>query len=461
MHTRTLANVCLANLLLLAPSLAGEPTVVREEIVTRFSAANNGAGPLWCYGSPLVVRHGSRVYVSIIETGEDVPPLCNTRWQVWCRLDDAWQVVAGEQQYRQREPCPLVSLAEDGLFLSANPSLTPPGTRYRACQPTIFALRPATGTVLVTQESPVWSEAANFNDHSYRGIAADGERGEVLLLNIDTKTSEQFVSFRDRRGRWQARGKITFPIRAAYPQVGLRNGAAHVMAIGDIREPNQAWQQLKREVLKREWDYVFRRLFYCQAPDLADGGFERPIEIDSVDETAGHILNLDMHIDAGGAVHLLYLKKPHQYAFIRDRYFPGQAMTTSLEYVVLADAQVVHRASLVASTSQDAADFTPVYARFHVAPGERLSVIIAGTEQPAGQPARFVNVVMGLLPASKPQELNLNHPFRTFFSSAPRGGCEPSNTIDLFGTGADVPNLRYAEVRLKTTAVGPESADDD
>ena len=57
-------------------------TVELEEIVTRYTPANNGAGPMWCYGSTVIARQGNDVYLSAIETGKDVPLLCNTRWQL-------------------------------------------------------------------------------------------------------------------------------------------------------------------------------------------------------------------------------------------------------------------------------------------------------------------------------------------------------------------------------------------
>ena len=65
------------------------PSVEVEDIVSQYVSPNNGAGPLWCYGAPLLVRQGDNVYVSVMETGEDVPPLCNTRWQLFQR-DCAW-----------------------------------------------------------------------------------------------------------------------------------------------------------------------------------------------------------------------------------------------------------------------------------------------------------------------------------------------------------------------------------
>ena len=50
-------------------------TVEAKEVVTRYAPADNGAGPLWCYGSTVIARQGSDVYLSVIETGEGVPEL--------------------------------------------------------------------------------------------------------------------------------------------------------------------------------------------------------------------------------------------------------------------------------------------------------------------------------------------------------------------------------------------------
>ena len=83
------------------------PTVEIEEIVTSYTPANNGAGPMWCYGSTVIARQGDDVYLSLIETGKDVPLLCNTRWQLWQRTSSGWQLRQNEKDYRQREPCPV------------------------------------------------------------------------------------------------------------------------------------------------------------------------------------------------------------------------------------------------------------------------------------------------------------------------------------------------------------------
>jgi hypothetical protein len=417
-----------------------------EEVVTKYTPANNGAGPLWCYGSTVVARRGKDVYLSTIETGEDVPPLCNTRWQLWHRSPDGWRIEQSEKGYRQREPCPIAIFQEGPVFLSVNPSIEPVGTKYGRCAPAVLEFDPAHPAGPAKTHAPAWGDGTYFTDHSYRGFAADGASGELLLLNINAETGDQFVSYRDSKGAWHQKGKITFPIRSCYPQAALRDGSAHVMAIGDIVEPVEEWQKLKFEKLKRKWDYVFRRLFYTYTDNINTTGFCPPIEIDTVEQTAGHIQNLDMHIDKTGAAHLLYLKRPHQYDFIRDKYFPGQAMVSQLEYVVVKDGIVVSRRTL-AETPQG-----PSFARFHVDDAGRLYLVAAGTGLEKGQ-RTFSNYLARIgAGKSKPsfRRLALEHPFRSFFTNTPRGGSKPSDVIDLFGIADDNPNLRYARIRIGT-----------
>ncbi|MDT8303271.1 MAG: hypothetical protein RQ760_17460 [Sedimentisphaerales bacterium] len=420
-----------------------------EEIVTRYAPANNGAGPMWCYGSTVIARQNRDVYLSTIETGRDVPLLCNTRWQLWHRTSDGWKLEQTEKAYRQREPCPIGIFQEGSVFLSVNPSTEPAGIKYGPCKPLVLEFNPDNLSGNITIHTPAWADGTYFTDHSYRGFAADGVNGELLLLNINAKTSEQFVSYRDSNGRWHQKGTIKFPIRSCYPQVSLRDGSAHVMAIGDIVEPVEEWRKLKFEKTNRKWDYVFRRLFYTYTNNIRTTGFAEPVEIDTAEETGGYIRNLDMHIDATGAAHLLYTKQPHQYDFIRDKYFPGQAMTTSLEYVVVKNGKVVMKKTL-ARSSQDSNGFRPSFARFHISSGGKIHVIAAGTDFENGK--RTFGNYIGLIPAGtgKPvfKRVELKHPFGNFFTNTPRGGSKPSDVIDIFGIADDNPNLRYARVRV-------------
>jgi len=426
-------------------------TVEVEEVVTSHTPANNGAGPLWCYGSTVIARQGGEVFLSIIETGKDVPPLCNTRWQLWHRSADGWKLEQTEQEYRQREPCPLAVFQEGPVFLSANPSTEPAGTKYGPCRPLVLEFDPANPSAPPKTHAPAWADGIYFTDHSYRGFAADGANGELLFLNINAKTSEQFVSYRDGSGQWLEKGTITFPIRACYPQVALRDGSAHVMAIGDIIEPVEEWRKLKYEKLKSDWDYVFRRLFYTYTDNIRTAGFCTPIEIDTVENTCGHIRNLDLYIDETGAAHLLYTKQPHQYEFIRDKYFPGEAMTVSLEYVIIKDGKIISRLTL-AEKPAGQAGFEPSFGRFHIDSKGEIYVIAAGTSIEKGQRTygNFLGRITNSKDKTKFELIEMKHPFGNFFTNTPRGGSKPSDIIDIFGTADDAPNLRYARIHTES-----------
>jgi hypothetical protein len=425
-------------------------TVEVEEVVTRYTPANNGAGPMWCYGSTVIARQGGDVFLSVIETGKDVPLLCNTRWQLWHRSSDGWKLEQSEKEYRQREPCPMAVFQEGPVFMSVNPSTEPAGTKYGPCKPLVLEFDPANPAAPAKIHTPAWADGTYFTDHSYRGFAADGVKGELLLLNINAKTSEQFVSYRDSEGQWHPKGTITFPIRACYPQVALRDGAAHVMAIGDIVEPVTEWRKLKYDKLKSEWDYVFRRLFYTYTDNIRTAGFCEPIEIDTAEKTCGYIRNLDLYIDETGAAHLLYTKQPHQYDFIRDKYFPGEPMMVSLEHVIVKDGKVLSRQTL-AKKPAGPDGFEPSFSRFHIDSRGELYVIAAGTRVKNGQ--RASGNFLARIPTgeNKPhfERIDLKHPFGNFFTNTPRGGSKPSDIIDIFGIADDSPNLRYAQIHIK------------
>ena len=429
-------ELCLS---LFTVSYGAQPLVEVEEIVSRYVSPNNGAGPLWCYGAPLLVRQGDSVFVNAMETGEDVPPLCNTRWQIFQRDVNGWHRRQYAEDFREREPCPLVGFADGRLFLSVNPSTESTGTQYGTCQPHLLeftseALQKSGGAI-----HPDWAEGYRFTDHSYRGIAVDAERGELLILNIDSPTGRQYWSYRDASGEWVKRGRIQFPIRSCYPQVALRNRAAHVLAIGDIVEPNEEWRTYKHEQTGRAWDYVFRRLFYAWTPDIAQSDFAEPIELENLDATSGYIRNLDLWLDADGAAHLLYLKQPVQSDLMRDKFFPDQPLTASLEYCVLKAGEIIGRGTLVEG-GEGLSNEVPGNARFHAAADGRLFVVYYTNGE---------NKLLQVLPNRQdPVHIPLEEPFHTFFTATERGGSAPSETIDLFGVGADSSILRYARIQL-------------
>ncbi|GIV19369.1 MAG: hypothetical protein KatS3mg023_1120 [Armatimonadota bacterium] len=417
--------------------------IIVEETVATCEPPNNGSGPLWCWGAPLLIRAGGEVYASVMETGADVPPLCNTRPRLYRkRGHEGWQMVWAPPAFREREPCPLVVLPRGKALLSVNTSVTPPGTHYGKCEPRLLEFSHDTPSI-PKEHIPPFPQTATFTDHSYRGIAADSQRGEVLLLHIDAHTSEYHYALLKSNGQWDAPGILSFPIRACYPQVALRDRAAYVLAIGDIVEPVEEWRRYKRERTQREWDYVFRRLFFTWTPNVLSEPFCPPIEIDNVDATGGHITNLDLWLDSRGTVHLLYLRQQTT-PLLREKYFPDLPLRATLEHCAVQEGRVVQRQTLLEG-GEGLKTPRPLYARFHSPDGKRLVVVYAATNTDG---TRF-NALLPLLPRrGEPQMIPLREPFSMFFTACERGGNKPSRTLDLFGIAQKPEVLRYACVQL-------------
>ena len=358
-------------------------------------------------------------------------------------------MVQAPEGYRHREPCPVIGFSTGEVFLSVNQSTEPPGTKYGACDPHILqfsAREPKNSGVTVR---PVWDDGAAFTDHSYRGVAADGKNGEILLLNIHARSGDQYWSFRSSDGDWVNNGIIHFPIRSCYPQVALRDRRAGVLAIGDIVEPIDEWRQYKFDKTGSGWDYVFRRLFYAYTPDVSKSSFAEPVEIDDLEATSGHIRNLDLWIDDRGMSHILYLKRSVQSALMRDKFFPDVPLTSSLEYVVMDGGEVAKRVTLLKG-GEGASGEVPGNARFQVTGDGRLLVIYRCSGSDADGNSVNDMRLMQILPEmdKKPVKIPLRENFGVFFNATERGGSPPADVIDLFGSGRNNV-LRYARVRLQ------------
>jgi hypothetical protein len=444
---------CLLMLMVVGPNVAADDAspVMRpdvEETVARTVPPENGAGPLWSYGAPLLVRQGDRVFTSVMETGKDVPRLCNTRWRLFRRGASGWDSPAHAVAFREREPCPLVLAAPDRLLLSVNPSTQPPGTEYGPCDPHLLRLSPEQPAGAPAVIRPAWTGHPHFTDHSYRGIAADRTTGGVLLLNIDATTSAQHWSYAGASGLFSHSGQIRFPIRSCYPQVALQGRAAHVLAIGDIVEPRAEWLTYKRDKTGQAWDYVFRRLFYAWTPDITKREFAAPVEIDSVEATGGSLVNLDLWLDRKGVAHLLYLKS-NMTPVLRDRFFSGERIVISLEHVQVSNGRVIARSALV--TGGEGREETPQYGRLHATPEGKLVLVYATRVRLPGGAEELQNRLLTVLPrsaAAPPIRLWLRRPLTTFFTATERGGSRPSRILDLFGDVGDGSTLRYARFRL-------------
>ncbi|NLH98562.1 MAG: hypothetical protein GX446_03615, partial [Chthonomonadales bacterium] len=227
------------------------PRVLAEETIYAYEPANNGAGPMWCYGSTCVARVGSDVFVSGLETIPGAKPLNNTRWVLHRRDRSGWQVIHKDQAGRTREPCPIAALRGGWILISTNPTLTPIDTYGGPARPEVVRFRASAPSLSPDVLLPVWQGQPPFTEHSYRGFCADGPAGSALLMNIEGHSAQHW-SFLDADGRWSASGKLVFPmgvdypkpepIRLCYPVLALKNRAAHILAISDIIEPIPEWR---------------------------------------------------------------------------------------------------------------------------------------------------------------------------------------------------------------------------
>lgn len=418
-----------------------EARVEVEEPVYALVNPNNGSGPLWSFGCTPLARVGERVFVCQMETGEGVPLLCNTRWRLLERIDSGWRMVAEADGYRQREPVVVATDAASRLFLNVNDSMMPPGTRYGACDPHVLAFEIGGAAMTPKKLSPEWEGKPTFTDHSYRGYAADAANQRLLLFNIDARTSEQNYCVLAMDGTVVNCGKLSFPVRACYPQAAIAGEQGHILAVGDIVEPVAEWRAYKKEKTGREWDYVFRRLFYARAENVLTGRFDAPIEIANVDATAGHISNHDLWIGPNGDAYVLYSEAPVASELMREKFFPDKTTTPTLMLAIVRGGSAAERHVLVAPDATQQAGA----ARFHVRPnGEVWALVYL-----SGPTARNVLLPIYPSPGGPAVEVPFKSPFTNFLLASTRAGNAASDTIDVVGTNGGFDGISYGRIALE------------
>ncbi len=420
-------------------------TIETEELVYRNHPADNGAGPLWTYGSPLLARLDSDVLVSTIETDRNVPGFCNTRWQIRRCTASGWSIWRQGDQADQREPCPIGAFPDGTIWLSTNPNADPRRPKYARCTPQLLRFSPA-GQMQTFQ--PPWPLDAVFTDHSYRGMAVDPDAQSVLLLNIDAKEGCYHYALLNDRLEWSALGILRFPIRACYPNLAIRGRSAHVLAIGDIVEPNEAWRAAKHERSGRQWDYVFRRLFYAWTPDIERVPFCEPLEIDNLDATCGYLRNGDVYLTDLNAAHLVFYRQSCQYDFIRDRFFPGLPLERSLEYALVRDGRIAQRRTFLKSDDRSELIGLGDGPRLHATPDGHLRLVALITHGDSDRPQHHLRLQPLWPQPADPQNILLTQPIHLFQTNTPRGGSAAGLTLDLYGGGNDPQDLVYARLRL-------------
>jgi hypothetical protein len=436
-----------------------KPVIEAEEEVYLFVPADNGAGPMWCGGSTTMIRVGKEVFASGLETIPGRKPLNNCRWMLFERSKKGWIKKMVDEEGRTREPSPMAAFHNGRFFLSANPTLTPPDTYNGPARPEILQFTRSGGKLKYEKLLPVWSGNPPFTEHSYRSFAADGQSGELILLqNIEYTHAEW--SFLDSSGKWSAQGKLEWPfgsdyeepepIRTCYPNVMLKDKKVYFCGVSDIIEPKKEWRKFKREITGKEWDYDFRRLFYTWSDDITSGKFHPWIEIASREETCGWIFPSDLWAGPDGSVHILWTERALDER-LREKFFPEAKQSHTLNYAVIRDGKIELRRT-IAIAEEGRSQLIPGPARFHIAPGNRLFIVyFTKGINDSGQSIaenRIVEMSDEGIPVTS-VVLPLKHPFSSFFTATVRAGSKPSEILDMFGITEGTKNtISYARVRL-------------
>ena len=448
---------------ILVPARAEPPTPVVEieEDVYSYKPADNGAGPMWCFGSTCLVRVGDDVFASGLETLEGVKPLNNCRWLLFRRQADGWRQIMADPIGRTREPCPLAGLPNGRLLMSVNPTLVEDlSTRAGPARPEVLlfdATEPEKGFQTIV---PKWQGSPPFTEHSYRSFAADGGSDQLVLFQNIGYTHVEWT-FRDAAGEWAAQGRLVWPwgaeydkpqpIRICYPNVVLKDRAVHFCGVSDIIEPYNEWRAFKKELTGRDWDYDFRRLFYTWTPDVTKTDFHDWVEIASRDKTCGRVFPQDLWVDPEGLVHVLWTETATD-TRLRDKFFPDVKQTHALNYALVRDGAVFRRETLLLG-GEGASSEVATSGRFHVTPGNRLLVFyyVNGTDGD-GKPVSENRVAELLSDGRKSAHVRvpLEHPMTSYFTATIRAGSPPSDTLELLGARVGGGSkISYARIRLQ------------
>jgi hypothetical protein len=435
-----------------------KPRIEVEEEVYKYEPANNGAGPMWCSGSTCLVRIGKRVFASGLETIPQAVPLNNCRWMLFERSKKGWQQKLTDKEGRTREPSPLAAFHDGRLMLSANVSLGDPKDYSGPARPEILQFKSSDIQKPFQTLKPVWAGNPKFTEHSYRSLAADGIRNELILFQNIGYTHAEW-SFLNEKGDWSAQGQLQWPwgvdyekpepVRVCYPNVVLNNRAVYFCGVSDIIEPKKAWREYKKQITGQEWDYDFRRLFFTWSDDITSGKFHPWIEIASREETCGWINPDDLWVAPDGAVHIMWSERAIDER-LREKFFPDARQSNAINYAILRNDKVTLRHTLI--LAEEGAKEIPGPARFHVLPDNRLVVIYFVRGSDAGGKPFAENRLMELSSDGVPGEsvrLPLKRPFGNFFTATIRAGSQPSSKIDMLGTLQGVRNtINYACISL-------------
>jgi len=428
-----------------------QPVVEVEEEVFTSKPADNGADPMWCYGSTCLVRIGDDVFASGLEALADFKPLNNVRWMLFKREPGGWKLQQVDETGRTREPCPIAGFPDGRLFLSNNPTLsTDPEEQAGPARPEILQFASADTKAPPAKILPAWDGAPKFTEHTYRSFAADGPRKELILFqNIGISHSEW--ALRKSDGGWIA-GKLNWRERedtsmspcnmthtvSNYANVVLKDRAVHFIGAAPYNKWSRSHLMPKHGPGMSEWGPRWRRLYYMWTPDITAEPFSDWMPIADSFDDGGWVFPGDMWVAPDGTVNLVWSKNAINER-LRDKYFPDIKRTCAITYATMRNGKVLTRHTLMEGGEGVLGEIPGGMGgvRLHVTPGNRLfAFYYVGGLMPESSTPMSENRIVELYPdgsAGMPVHVPMKHPLARFFTATPRAGSAPSTTLDLLG----------------------------
>lgn len=433
------------------PHLPFSAVVEANEVVYRYEDAQNGAGPLWSFGSSLVASHNEQVFISGLSREDGLAPPNNEVCVIYERTTEGWQ-----ERFRlpglTREPCPI-AIDQESLWVSHNPAVgdlsEPQLFRYDLldldAEPEIFF--------------PNWEDGHEFTPWSYRGLGVDPVNHAVMVMNISGYQAQHWA-YLDSAGQWRARGQLTFPVmpamgvtatqpvnaepitlRLTYPSLVLRDQRAYVLAVSDI----EATDEIMRTYLtnRGESTYVLQSLYYAWTDNILSQPFSSWIELTDLGP-AGMVRNQDAWIAPDGTVHFLWIETT-----IDQRltiFFSEVQRQVSLWHATIREGVLVSKEKIHEMRVLGA---EPVRARFYENPQGRLFIFYS-TYIPAAGNFNWLVELYEDGKRSATTQVHLDPGMEYFLSAGPRNGVLPSPYLHLIGTiNWDDPDVRYVRIRIE------------
>lgn len=402
---------------------------------------DNGSNPLWGRTSSIIARIGDDVVVSL--------PVLNDKLTNLSRLNPALYVKTGDKPFRQvyydaehftREPMPLIRRKDGSLTMTMNPMLGVPRYDGPRCgdpsRPEMLHFAPQEDYRPMVREIPIWPEALNFTEHSYRSSVIDTETDELLLVNqfVEDGQGKFAWTYYNGNGEYVRGGRLTFPVRACYGAISLKAKQAHMIAVSDIVEPNPLWKQHKFDHTQRQWDYDFRMLLYKHNRDVSNEAFSDTVCIASRDETCGHIMPKDVFVDRDNICHVLYTTKNIWHESMRDAFFPHVPFDSALEYAAIQDGSVICRRVLDCDREDKNGGYvsTAYSGAFHEGTDGSMYVLFSKWDAPGHALHRDGYYLFPMEEGGECQAVALNVPAAEFCLAGTRSGNLPGDTIDAF-----------------------------